>query len=120
MKINEVEYVRKDSIGDFQKELIEADEGSPIYPFVIGNRYYVEQVTKYFTGRLIGVSQKHSETILILDNCAWIADTGRFSPAMASGNFNEIEPFPDGPVFISFGANVFVKPWTLILPRVMK
>src|SRR5208337_3250005 len=106
IKINEVEYVRKDSIPAISNGL---DEDSPIYPFVIGEKYYVEEVTKYFTGVLTGVSHRHSETLLIFDQCAWIADTGRFAGAMQNGTFNEVEPFPDGPVFISLGANIMIR-----------
>ena len=40
-----------------------------------------------------------SEHELILEDAAWIADTGRFSDAI-----NEVEPFPDGKVIVSRGA----------------
>lgn len=111
LKIDDVEYVRKDSIQPFP-----AIPESETYPYVIGEKYYIEQVTKYFTGRLIDVTPNE----LILDQCAWIADTGRYAGAMATGNFNEVEPFPDGPVFVSRGANVIVRPWGLVIPRSQK
>ena len=109
IKIDEVEYVRKDSVLPTIPE-------SETYPYIIGEKYYFEQVTKYFTGRLIGLTEKE----FILDQCAWIADTGRYAGAMANGSFTEVEPFPDGIVFISRGANVIVRPWGLILPRGQK
>ena len=107
--LNNIEYVRKDS-------LLPNFPDSEAYPYVIGEKYYVEQVTKYFTGRLVGITPNE----LILDQCAWIADTGRYAGAMASGNFNEVEPFPDGIVIVSRGANVIVRPWGLVLPRGQK
>lgn len=107
--VNGEEYVKKSSVLPTIPE-------SDTYPYVIGEKYYFEQVTKYFTGRLVGLTK----TEFILDQCAWIADTGSYSNAMQSGVFNEVEPFPDGLVFISRSANVIVRPWGLILPRSQK
>jgi hypothetical protein len=116
ISVNGVEYVRKDSIADGIVPAYGLAPDSETYPYIIGERYYIEQVTKYFTGRLIGITEKE----LILDQCAWIASTGRFNVAMANGNFDEVEPFPDGPVFVMRGAGIIVTPWRLILPRVTK
>ncbi len=107
--VNGEEYVKKSSI-------LPTIPASETYPYVIGERYYIEQVTKYFTGRLVGVTEKE----LILDQCAWIANTGRYAQAMQTGSFNEVEPFPDGLVFVMRGAGVIVKPWSLLLPRDQK
>jgi hypothetical protein len=30
------------------------------------------------------------------EDAAWIADSGRFTQAVASGDFSEVEPFPTG------------------------
>uniref|UniRef100_A0A6M3L9G7 Uncharacterized protein n=1 Tax=viral metagenome TaxID=1070528 RepID=A0A6M3L9G7_9ZZZZ len=107
--VNGEEYIKKSSILPTIPE-------SETYPYVIGERYYIEQVTKYFTGRLVALTNRE----LILDQCAWIADTGRYTQAMATGNFNEVEPFPDGFVFVMRDAGVLIRPWSLILPRSQK
>ena len=39
-------------------------------------------------------------TELLLKDAAWIADDGRFSDAVKTGNFNEVEPYPNGVVVL--------------------
>ena len=58
----------------------------------IGKVYLIRTVTHIQTGRLIAVTPSE----LVLEDAAWIADTGRFSGALASADFSEVEPFPDG------------------------
>lgn len=52
------------------------------------------------TGKLVSVTNQE----LVLENAAWIADTGRFSDAVKSCAFNEVEPFPTGRVIIGRGS----------------
>ena len=61
-----------------------------------GKNYLIRTVTMALTGRLIAVG--HQE--LGLADAAWIADTGRFSDAIESCEFSEVEPFPDGRIVI--------------------
>lgn len=61
-------------------------------PFQIGKPYLIRTVTHYYTGRLSEIVGK----FLILDECCWIADTGRFMEAVKEGKFNEVEPMPNG------------------------
>ena len=58
----------------------------------IGKTYFIRTVTHYFTGRLIWVGDKE----IVLEEVAWIADTGRFSEFMAEKTCNEVEPYPSG------------------------
>ncbi len=70
------------------------------HPFYqIGKGYLVRTVTYAQTGRLVAIT----DTELVFDNAAWIADTGRFANAVADVNFSEIEPFP-GLVLVNRGA----------------
>lgn len=66
------------------------------HPFQIGKGYFIRTITHHFTGRLIAVYPSE----LVIEDAAWIADDGRFKDAVAEGKFNEVEPFPDGPVVI--------------------
>lgn len=66
----------------------------------IGKNYLIRTVTMIQTGRLVQVTGQE----LVIEEAAWIADTGRFSAALASASFNEVEPFPDGPVIIGRGS----------------
>ncbi len=62
----------------------------------IGKIYCIRTVTMIDTGRLIKVTAQE----LLLEDAAWIADTGRFADAIAKAEFGEVEPFPDGKLLI--------------------
>lgn len=79
-----------------------------------GKNVFIRTVTYHYTGRVVG----GDATSLILEDAAWIADSGRFSAAMGSGNLSEVEPFPAGQVYVS--AIVDVHEWTHDLPRKVK
>jgi len=66
----------------------------------IGAIYLIRTVTMIDTGRLVAVTPQE----LVLEEAAWIADTGRFSDALKSLSFNEVEPFPDGRVIVGRGS----------------
>jgi hypothetical protein len=72
----------------------------------IGEIYLIRTVTMIDTGKLVKVTEHE----LLLEDAAWIADTGRFSDAIKKAEFNEVEPFPDGLVGIGRGSIIdFVK-----------
>ena len=66
----------------------------------IGKIYLIRTVTMIDTGVLVAVTPQE----LVLEDAAWIPDTGRFSDALKSLKFDEVEPFPDGRVIIGRGA----------------
>ena len=68
----------------------------------IGKHYLIRTVTMIQTGKLVQVTGQE----LVVEDAAWIADTGRFSDSLTSLSFNEVEPFPDGPVIIGRGSVV--------------
>lgn len=70
------------------------------HPFKIGGKYLIRTVTMIDTGRVVDVMPNY----IVLEDAAWIADTGRFSDAIKSVIFNEVEPFPDGQVIIGAGS----------------
>lgn len=57
-------------------------------PFEIGGKYFIRTVTYFATGKVKKIVGK----FLVLDEAAWIADTGRFSDAMSKGIMEEVEP----------------------------
>lgn len=78
--------------------------------FKTGEKYFIRTVTMYYTGRLID----QNENELLLENVAWIADTGRFSDALKSGRFDEVEPYPQNtkviiPIGCILDASIFEK-----------
>lgn len=70
------------------------------HPFKIGKPYLIRTATMIDTGIVVAV---HDHEIVLKD-AAWIADTGRFSDALKSCEFNEVEPFPIGEVIIGRGS----------------
>lgn len=71
-------------------------------PWKIGRKYFIQTVTFYYTGVLVAVTNQE----LVLEDAAWIPDTGRFSESIKEPTkFSEIEPF-NNPVFIGRGSIV--------------
>ena len=66
----------------------------------VGKNYLIRTVTMIDTGRLVAVGEHE----LVLEDAAWIADTGRFQQALESGSFSEVEMFPKGRVIIGRSA----------------
>ena len=95
LKIDDVEYVRKDK----QVTIKPVYEGE-FQPFEIGAVYLIRTVTMIDVGRVVAASKQY----IVLEDAAWVADTGRFSDALKSCSFNETEPFPDGHVIINAGS----------------
>jgi hypothetical protein len=58
----------------------------------ISKPYFIRTATYHLTGRLVKVTPIE----LVLEDAAWIADSGRFTQAVSSGDFSEVEPFPTG------------------------
>ena len=68
----------------------------------VGKTYLIRTVTMIDTGRLVAVTPQE----LVLEDAAWIADTGRFADALTNAEFAEVEPFPPGRVIIGRGSIV--------------
>lgn len=81
----------------------------------VGKAYFIRTVTMHYTGRIIAVTA----TDIVLEDAAWIADSGRFSDALTKGTLNEIEPFP-GKVVVGRGGFIDAAPWEHDLPRKQK
>lgn len=84
-------------------------------PLRVGNKVLIRTVTVYETGRIVAIKPNR----VILEDAAWIADTGRFNAALVASTVNEAEPFPS-PVAVMMGAIVDVTDWRGELPRAVK
>lgn len=81
----------------------------------IGANYLIRTVTMIDTGRLVAVTTHE----LVLEDAAWIADTGRFADSVEKAEFGEVEPFPSGRVILGRGTVIdAVK--IKVLPRSQK
>jgi len=85
------------------------------HPWEIGKNYLIRTVTMIDAGKLVAVTDQE----LVLEDASWIADTGRFSDALAKLDFNEVEPFPAGRVIIGRGSVIDAVTINAI-PRVQK
>ena len=86
------------------------------HPYQIGKNYFIQTVTHYYTGKLLEVLKDE----LVLEDAAWIADTGRFSDFIKDGKFHEAEPYPSGKLIIGRGSLVQAFQWPHKLPREQK
>lgn len=84
-------------------------------PFEIGKCYLIRTVTNYSVGRM----KETVGSFLVLSDASWIADTGRFSDALKSGELNAVEPY-HGDVILSAGAIVDATEWRHPLPEEKK
>lgn len=84
-------------------------------PLRVGAAVFIRTVTMHYTGRIVALTASE----ILLEEAAWIADSGRFSEAISTGTLNEVEPFR-GPVAVSRAALVDVTEWQHALPRVTK
>lgn len=83
--------------------------------FEVGKSYFIRTATFHCTGRLTAIYPQE----LVLEDAAWIADSGRFSAALHSGVYNEVEPFHK-PVIVARGSIVDATEITTPLPREVK
>ena len=99
------------------KGLLGGESDDSKHPYKIGTAYLIRGVTMYYTGRLIHVSNQE----LVLEDAAWIADTGRYNEALKTGKLNEVEPII-GNVVIGRGSIVDAVEWAknIPLPREVK
>jgi hypothetical protein len=118
------------TIGEAKRRIAEADElreqlgwalptlavaSGSSHSFTVGAAIFVRAVTHHYTGRLVAVT----DSDIVLDDAAWIADDGRFSQALATGELSEIEPYP-GRCVVSRGAIVDWCDWSHALPLAVK
>jgi hypothetical protein len=85
------------------------------HPFEIGKAYFIRTITYHLTGRV----KRIVGDFLVLEEAAWIADSGRFMNALKEGKLSEIEPMPDGTI-VSLHAITDASPWNHKLPQKQK
>ncbi len=81
----------------------------------VGTSYLIRTVTMMYTGRMKAIT----DTDFVLEDAAWIADSGRYNAALKDGTLNEVEPYL-GDVSVSRASYVDATEWTHALPRIVK
>jgi hypothetical protein len=80
----------------------------------VGKSFFFRTVTYHLTGRV----KKIIGMMLILEDAAWIADSGRFEQAIKEGKLSEVEPVGDAILNLSTVVDMF--PWKHALPLIQK
>lgn len=86
--------------------------GTQTHPWKVGTAYLIRTVTNYWTGRVVDV---HPDT-LVLEDAAWVSDTGRYHQAVATGSLSEVEPVSRA-VIVGRGSIVDATEWPFALPK---
>lgn len=81
---------------------------------IVGRSWFFRTVTYHLTGRV----KKIIGNLLLLEEAAWIADSGRFMNAIKDGKLNEVEPVGDAIINLSTVTDMF--PWIHALPKDQK
>jgi len=76
-------------------------ESKSVFPYKKGSKILIRSVSYFQSGEVVSANA----SFVRLTKAAWIADTSRFSDALKSGEFGEVEPFPKD-VFVAIGAIV--------------
>lgn len=84
---------------------------SSAHPFKVGEKYYIRTVTHHQTGR---VKEIHGK-FLVLEQAAWIADSGRFMQAILDGELSEVEPVKE--CYVNMDTIIDAFPWNHSLPK---
>lgn len=118
MKVSEIEVLAQEALDNRNNTTpVSVPKKDATHPFTIGANYLIRTVTMTQTGRLVWVGDKE----LVLEDAAWIPDTGRFHVTLAEGkgNLKEVEPC-NGPVIIGRGSIIDAFPWKGTLPQEVK
>lgn len=86
-----------------------------VNPLFVGACVFIRTISMYYTGRVVELTADS----VVLEDAAWIADTGRFSNALRTGALGEVEPYPT-PVCVSRAHVLDVTAWHHSLPREVK
>lgn len=99
------------------KNIAKKETETPQHPYVVGKNYFVRTVTHYYTGRVVAIFPQE----IVLEEAAWIPDSGRFTQAIKDGSLNEVEPFPaDQQVIIGRGSIIDATQIKFALPSLQK
>lgn len=81
---------------------------------LVGQKLFIRTVTYHMTGKVT----KRMGAFIQLEDAAWIADSGRFSTALKTGDLSEVEPV--GTMWVNLSSVVDFFPWKHALPKEVK
>ena len=81
---------------------------------MVGKKFFFRNITYHCTGRVVKIMGH----FWVLEDAAWIADSGRFMQAIKEGKLDEVEPV--GTMYVNIKSNVDFFPWKHQLPKEQK
>lgn len=111
MDINELTIGQAKELSSF----FGGSENKCVVPVQVGKAYLFRTVTNYYVGEVICAAGQ----FVTLTKASWVADTGRFSDALETGELKEVEPYKNN-VTINSGAFIDFTEWVHDLPTVQK
>ena len=101
--------------------LIPVDSGE-LSIMTIGSNYLIRTVTHIQVGRFAGFKHEGTAAFAIMQDCSWVADTGRFNEALKKGktSLNEVEWVANLVVPVNLNAVIEIWPWAGDLPMETK
>ena len=84
--------------------------------FEVGEKVFIRCVTFHHVGEVVACDG----VFVTLKDAAWVADSGRFSVALETGELDEVEQIKNGNVRVAIAAIVDVFEWNHALPVATK
>jgi hypothetical protein len=81
----------------------------------VGDKVIIRGAIYFHTG----VVREITSDTIVLGEAAWVADTRRWADALATGELEEVEPFPDE-TEVMLASIMDITPWPHPLPRVQR
>ena len=81
---------------------------------LVGQKLFIRTVTYHMTGKVV----KRMGAFIQLETAAWIADSGKFSTAIKTGELSEVEFV--GTMWVNLSSIVDFFPWKHDLPKTTK
>ena len=79
-----------------------------------GVNVFIRAIPFHYVGLLVDMDDEDIE----LAHASWVADSGRFADALATGSFEELEPYPgDGQILLRRELCAEISIWPHKLPR---
>jgi hypothetical protein len=81
----------------------------------VGDKFLFMYVTHYFTGRVVEITPSE----VVIDNAAWIPDTGQFNECIKDGTVAHCQPCPND-VQVRIPRPCITVQWIHNLPRTVQ
>lgn len=98
------------------KDELQADELVNVSTLddLVGKKFFIRTVTYHMVGKVV----KRIGAFVEMEKASWVADSGKFSTAIAKGELSEVEYV--GTMWVNLSSVVDFFPWKHDLPKTSK